>query len=114
MAVDWAEPSETLSKRLTATPAWLQENLKKKMMGPDVEIRSLQAAAEQAIMGCDSPILAVMETDSGKSLLFILPVFCSQGGVTIVVVPLIALREDLYQRCHFLCGVEFSNHAFWN
>ncbi|KAL8798594.1 MAG: hypothetical protein Q9200_007740 [Gallowayella weberi] len=39
-----------------------------------------------------------MPTGGGKSLLFMLPAFCGSGGVT-VVVPLIALRQDLHRRC---------------
>ena len=45
--------------------------------------------------------MAVMPTGGSKSLLFMLPAFLGQrhGGTTIVVVPLVPLREDLKQRC---------------
>ena len=45
--------------------------------------------------------MAVMPTGGGKSLLFMLPAFLGQrhSGTTIVVVPLVPLREDLKQRC---------------
>jgi superfamily II DNA helicase RecQ len=39
----------------------------------------------------DSPILAIMPTGSGKSLLFILPASYEFSGTTIVVMPLLAL-----------------------
>jgi superfamily II DNA helicase RecQ len=39
-----------------------------------------------------------MPTGGGKSMLFMLPAWVG-GGCTVVVVPLIALRRDLEQRC---------------
>ena len=39
-----------------------------------------------------------MPTSGGKSVLFLLPALVQTGGVTIVVVPLRALRQDLVQR----------------
>jgi superfamily II DNA helicase RecQ len=53
----------------------------------------------RAIMARESPVVAVMGTGGGKSLLFMLPAFCSDGGVSVVVVPLIALRQDMQKRC---------------
>jgi superfamily II DNA helicase RecQ len=44
----------------------------------------------------------VMPTGGGKSLLFMLPAFAEQGGTTVVVVPLIALRGDMKRRCQKL------------
>jgi superfamily II DNA helicase RecQ len=35
----------------------------------------------------------------GKSLSFILPAYYSLEGTTIMVIPLVLLREDLYKRC---------------
>lgn len=40
-----------------------------------------------------------MPTGAGKSILFMLPAFVGVGGVSIVVVPLLALRIDLVTRC---------------
>lgn len=57
-----------------------------------------------------SPVVAVMPTGSGKSMLFMLPALCSPGGITIVVVPLIALREDMQARCEKM-GI---NCTQWN
>jgi superfamily II DNA/RNA helicase len=40
-----------------------------------------------------------MATGEGKSVLFMLPAICVPGGLTVVVVPLVALRQDMIQRC---------------
>ena len=58
------------------------------MMGNvDVELRGIQAPVLQAITHGTSPIVAVMPTGGGKSVLFMLPAWVSGGGLTIVVVP---------------------------
>jgi superfamily II DNA helicase RecQ len=47
------------------------------------------------IYGDEVFILAIMPTGSSKSLLFMLLVAASQDGVTIVIVPIVALRQDI-------------------
>jgi superfamily II DNA helicase RecQ len=47
------------------------------------------------ILAGESPVVAVIGTGGGKSLLFMLSAFCSGGGVNVVVIPLIALRQDI-------------------
>jgi len=44
-------------------------------------------------------VLIVIRTGGGKSLFFMILALCLRDGVTIVVVPLNSLREDLQQRC---------------
>jgi superfamily II DNA helicase RecQ len=74
----------------------------KRMMGNEAEFRGMQREAINAITAGESPVVAVMPTGGGKSLLFMLPAFAEQGGTTIIVVPLIALRGDMKQRCQKL------------
>jgi superfamily II DNA helicase RecQ len=74
----------------------------KRMMGNEVEFQGVQKAAMEAIVAGESPVVAVMPTGGGKSLLFMLPAFAEQGGTTVVVVPLIALRGDMKRRCQKL------------
>ncbi|KAF5658013.1 DNA helicase [Fusarium heterosporum] len=50
-----------------------------------------------AIMHNQSPIVAVLPTSGGKSLLFQLPAVSCPSGVAVVVVPLVALQGDLFQ-----------------
>lgn len=73
-----------------------------RMMRKEVSFRSAQGQAMEAIQRGDSPIVAVMPTGSGKSVLFMLSAFVEPGGVTIVVVPLTALRKDMTHRCEQL------------
>jgi superfamily II DNA or RNA helicase len=70
------------------------------------QFRGKQEIVIQTIMKGQSPICAVMGTSEGKSLLFMLPAMCSatcsmagQEGVTVVVVPLTTLRQDMKERC---------------
>lgn len=71
----------------------------KRMMGNQAGFRGVQKEAIEGIIAGESPVVAVMPTGAGKSLLFMLPVWAEQGGTTVVVVPLIALRGDMIRRC---------------
>jgi superfamily II DNA helicase RecQ len=73
----------------------------KKLLGEEAAFRSVQKPAIQAIMQHKSPVVAIMGTGAGKSVLFMLPASVS-SGVTIVVVPLVALRFDMKERCNQL------------
>ena len=69
------------------------------LMGTDsARFRGVQGAAMQAIQQGQSPVVAIMPTGSGKSMLFMLPAWVAPRGTTVVVVPLIALRGDLQHR----------------
>jgi superfamily II DNA helicase RecQ len=70
-----------------------------KMTGEaNIAFRGNQGPVIQAIQTGVSPIVATMPTGGGKSMFFMLPAFAA-GGLTVVVVPLIALRGDMVQRC---------------
>ena len=70
----------------------------KLLLGKDTIFRTKQEEVLRAIYDGISPILAIMPTGLGKSLAFILPASYNFSGVTIVVVPLIALQHDLHYR----------------
>lgn len=69
------------------------------MMGEGAAFRGQQEKVMRAIVRGESPVVQITGTGGGKSMSFMLPAFCSPDGTTIVVVPLVALREDLHGRC---------------
>lgn len=69
------------------------------MMGENAAFRGQQETVIRAIIRGESPIVQITGTGGGKSLSFMLPAFCSREGTTIVIVPLVSLREDLHGRC---------------
>jgi superfamily II DNA helicase RecQ len=50
------------------------------------------------IYGDEAFILAIMLTGGGKSLLFMLPAVASWDRVIIVIVPIVALQQDICER----------------
>jgi hypothetical protein len=73
-----------------------------RIMGKTAEFCGMQKEAINAIVAGRSHVVAVMPTGAGKSMLFMLPAWAEQGGTTVVVVPLIALRRHMVQRCREL------------
>ncbi|KAH8723307.1 hypothetical protein GQ44DRAFT_569750, partial [Phaeosphaeriaceae sp. PMI808] len=72
----------------------------------DVGFRSAeQERALYAVLDNYTPLVVVLPTGGGKSLLFTLPACIEETGVTVVVVPYRALIEDLVKRIRN-CGVE--------
>jgi superfamily II DNA helicase RecQ len=72
----------------------------------DVSFRSIeQEQALHAVLDNQTPLVVVLPTGGGKSLLFTLPACIEESGVTVVVVPYRALIEDLVQRIRD-CGVD--------
>jgi RecQ family ATP-dependent DNA helicase len=70
-----------------------------KMLGSEARFRGLQEPVLQAIMKHQSPIVAVMGTGVGKTLLFQLPAKSMSSGTTIVISPLVSLQEHMVERC---------------
>lgn len=72
--------------------------LKKFYDSPDARFRGLQQEGLEAIVGGRPFILIIMRTGGGKSLMFMLPASASIDGLTIVIVPMVSLRQDLWER----------------
>jgi RecQ family ATP-dependent DNA helicase len=70
-----------------------------KMLGSEARFRGLQEPVLQAIMKHQSPIVAVMGTGVGKTLLFQLPAKSMSSGTTIVISPLVSLQDHMVERC---------------
>jgi superfamily II DNA helicase RecQ len=71
----------------------------KQMLGDEAEFRGLQKPALEAIMSNKSPILVIMGTGAGKSLLLQLPARSQKSGTTVVIIPLKSLERSLHERC---------------
>ncbi|KAG7405148.1 ATP-dependent DNA helicase Q5 [Fusarium oxysporum f. sp. rapae] len=73
----------------------------RQIMGPSAAFRGQQEAVIRAIIRGESPIIQIAGTGKGKSMSFLLPAYCANdnGGTTIVIIPLISLRDDLHRRC---------------
>jgi superfamily II DNA helicase RecQ len=81
----------------------------KRLLGKQAAFRSVQKPAIQAIIQHKSPVVAIIGTEAGKSVLFMLPASVS-SRVTIMVVPLVALRFNIKDQCKQLGIVS----AKWN
>ena len=75
----------------------------KELMGLKAEFCGLQEKSMHAIMIGQSPIVSIMSTREGKSMLFMLPAYCVNGGTIIVIILLCSLQEDLERRCRESC-----------
>ncbi|KAF2741586.1 hypothetical protein M011DRAFT_371011, partial [Sporormia fimetaria CBS 119925] len=64
-----------------------------------------QEQAMHAVLDGQTPLVVVLPTGGGKSLLFTVPACLDSAGVTVVVVPYRALIEDLVRRIQ-KCGID--------
>lgn len=94
------QEKEELRRWAALTNVDIATHFKRLIGRPDAEFRGMQEAGLKAIMQRRLRVVVIMATGSGKSMLFMLPAAVSlNGGVTIVIVPLTALRADLKDRC---------------
>lgn len=77
----------------------VQAELQRIYQNPTATFRGAQRNALDLIIGGCPRAVIIIRTGGGKSLLFMLPAAASKGGVTIVVVPKIALQANMKQRC---------------
>ncbi|CAM1501430.1 Fc.00g010580.m01.CDS01, partial [Cosmosporella sp. VM-42] len=83
--------------------------LRQMLQNPLATFRGSQEAVLQAIVQGRSPIVQIAGTGEGKSLSFLLPAYCAYDGVTVVIVPLLALQTDFERRCQEL---KISSHTW--
>ena len=65
------------------------------IIGEGAGFKGIQREALQAIAKGRRPVMAVIETGEDKNLLFILPAFAIKKGTTVMVIPLLALKQDI-------------------
>ena len=71
----------------------------KKLLGLSAQARSNQMLALREIANCVTELLIVLATGGGKILLYVLHSLFPITYVTAVIIPLIALKQDLLRRC---------------
>lgn len=102
-----------LAKRLavsrsspTGRRAWSAEEALcelRHMYGAVATYRSRQQAmAIGSVIRNEPEIIAVLSTGEGKSLLYLLPSRLPASLTTVLIVPLVALKQDTVRRCHDL------------
>lgn len=71
-----------------------------RMYGEDARYRTKgqQRAMEHIVAGAGQ-VLAVLRTSEGKSLLYLLPCQLPSAGTTVVILPLVVLKDELRRRC---------------
>ena len=80
-------------------PEDLKQAMQKALGCQTVEFRSKeQESAMKAIMDGETPLIIILPTGGGKSLLFMVPGCLKEPGITIVVAPFRALVNDLVNR----------------
>lgn len=94
-----AEREETQRRRFARLNRADMRGQLKQMMGEGAEFRGMQERVIRAVARREWPTVQVTPTGGGKSLTFMLPAFCTPDGVTIVVTPLVALENDMEERC---------------
>jgi superfamily II DNA helicase RecQ len=72
---------------------------------PDASFRGNQQEAVEAVVRGHTPILHVAGTGVGKTITFMLPSYAASEGSTLVIVPFVALQNDLYDR---ICAADIS------
>ncbi|KAL2350266.1 hypothetical protein BJ546DRAFT_805645, partial [Cryomyces antarcticus] len=98
------------AKRTEVTAAELERAMQKALGQSEVLFRSKeQGLAMKAILAGETPLVIVLPTGGGKTLLFTAPACLEDPGVTIVVVPFRALINDLKDRLKKV-GIE---HLEW-
>ena len=68
-------------------------------MGQKAEFCRLQEKTIYVIITRQSPIVSVIATGEGKSLLFMLLAYCVSRGTIVVIILLCSLQEDLERQC---------------
>lgn len=77
----------------------LLNELRRLYQNPDIQWKSKeQERALVTMMIWQEQLVVILPTGGGKSVLFMLPCMLPEAGVTILVVPLVALRGDLLRR----------------
>lgn len=77
----------------------IEGHFRQMLNNPNAGFKGNQREVLTSVVRGFSPILYIAGTGSGKSIIFLLPAYCTKDGVTIVISPFVALQEDMARRC---------------
>ena len=78
-------------------------SLRELLKNPNARFKSNeQAMAVRCIVKREKDCLVILPTGGGKSLVFQLPVYMEKTLTTVVVIPFVALIEEMLERCQGL------------
>lgn len=69
--------------------------IRRLLRDPEAELRPAQRRFIGEVMTPNNRLLVVMPTSAGKSMLYVLPLLATQTGVTILIVPTVALLDEV-------------------
>lgn len=69
------------------------------LLGPSAVMRPHQQTALREIANCVPEMMVILPIGGGKTLLYIIPSLLPGAQVTAVIIPLVALKQDLLRRC---------------
>ena len=104
IALEQLQASDSGSGSSSNSPAihdrLLRRALQQALRNEDADFRSAeQKEAIQRAAAKQTPLVAILPTGAGKSLVFMVPALLIGAGMTIVVVPFRALKAQLVSRC---------------
>jgi len=77
------------------------------LFGPSGSLRGRQKEGLLAVLEGLSPLFVILPTGAGKSLLFLIPALFDGAKSTVVIIPLVALAENLLDECK-KCRIDAS------
>ncbi|KAK4148448.1 hypothetical protein C8A00DRAFT_38983 [Chaetomidium leptoderma] len=77
----------------------LDGQLRQLLQNPNAVFRRNQKDTLELVTQGASPVVQVAGTGGGKSMTFLLPAFCLPEATTVVIVPFVALQQDIMERC---------------
>ena len=90
------------------------KNELQRVMNVDSRFREMQKSTIKIVMTRQSSVMIVMIIEEEKSLLFMLSTWCSQSDISIVVMLLIALRQNMKQRCESMSITCVERNSRWS
>jgi len=94
------EEAHKVDPQLLQTSATILKGLRDMYRKDDARFKSIQQAeATRETLKRDSDLLVILPTGGGKTLVYLLPIFIEQDMTMVVVVPFVALVDQVEEEC---------------